>query len=105
MYATSPHCSFPSHICVDPEAIYNFTRQLFNEPAPEESEDCLTVNVFSSAGATGQAVLVYLYGGSLDFGGNAIQRYDGSSFAANQEVVIVVPNYRTNGMQSTHFKA
>ncbi|KAF1815449.1 alpha/beta-hydrolase [Eremomyces bilateralis CBS 781.70] len=80
-----------------PEAIHNFTQQVFNRPPPNETEDCLTVNIFTSSGnTTGKSVMVWLFGGSLNFGGNAVKTYDGSSFAANQDVVVVVPNYRTN---------
>ena len=35
-------------------------------------------------------------GGSLQFGWNGNAAYDGSSFAANQDVIIVATNYRTN---------
>lgn len=59
------------------------------------------MNVFTADGTTtGKTVMVWFYGGSLNFGGNAIRTYDGSSFAANQDIVLVVPNYRTNGRQS-----
>lgn len=35
--------------------------------------------------------------GSLQFGWNGNEAYDGTSFAANQDVVLVATNYRTNG--------
>jgi Carboxylesterase family len=87
---------------------------LFNNPAPEESEDCLYLNVFTPATpGAGRAVLVWLYGGSLQFGSSGLPGYDGSHFAGyvvqthssdglansvrNQDVVIVTLNYRTNG--------
>lgn len=34
--------------------------------------------------------------GSLAFGANSLSSYDGSYFAAYQDVVIVTVNYRTN---------
>lgn len=75
----------------------NFTMKAFNNPPPEESEDCLTVNVFTTSMDGSKPVMFWLYGGGLAFGSNAMPAYDGSSFAANQDVVVVAPNYRTNG--------
>jgi len=43
------------------------------------------------------AVMFWIYGGSLQFGWAGNAGYDGSSFAANQNVIIVTTNYRTNG--------
>ena len=49
-----------------PEASRNFTTEAFNTPAPEESEDCLSVNVFVPAGAEGgstlKPVMFWIYG-------------------------------------------
>ena len=62
----------------------NFTKSIFNNPAPEESEDCLYLNVFTPEAPThgaGRAVLVWLYGGSLQFGAASLPGYDGSHFA------------------------
>ena len=41
--------------------------------------------------------MVWIYGGNLQFGGSTDVGYNGSSFAANQDVIIVNFNYRTNG--------
>ncbi|KAI9368530.1 Carboxylesterase [Aspergillus egyptiacus] len=84
-----------------PEETRNRTMQFFNTPPPPagESEDCLYLNVFAPAGATSEepkAVLFWLYGGALMFGTGSLPGYDGSSFAANQDVVVVTINYRTN---------
>lgn len=73
---------------------------LFNEPAPEESEDCLYLNVFAPAApyaGKGRAVLFWIYGGGLEFGHAGIPFYDGSYFAAQEDVIVVSANYRTNG--------
>ena len=84
-----------------PEASRNFTIAAFNTPAPPESEDCLHVNIFTpanaQAGGKPKPVMFWIYGGALTFGWNGNAAYDGSSFAANQDVVIVATNYRTNG--------
>ena len=65
-----------------------------------ESEDCLYLNVFTPATEPpvgGRAVLFWIYGGDLQFGSTSVAWYDGTSFAANQDVVVVTTNYRTNG--------
>lgn len=100
-----------------PEATRNFTIEAFNTPAPPESEDCLSLNIFAPAEAGSatelKSVMFWIYGnltiefmrlgakvvagGSLQFGWNGNAAYDGSSFAANQDVIIVSVNYRTNG--------
>lgn len=49
------------------------------------------------APAGGRAVMFWLYGGSLQFGHAGQPAYDGSAFAAYQDVIVVAPNYRTNG--------
>ncbi|KAF3047840.1 hypothetical protein E8E11_000997 [Didymella keratinophila] len=67
------------------------TKQFFNNPngpAPEESEDCLYLNVYTPPGVTPdskKAVMFWLFG-----------YYDGSSLAITQDVVVVTINYRTN---------
>ena len=40
--------------------------------------------------------MVWLYGGGLLYGSNSVEKYDGSFLAANNDVIVVVPNYRTN---------
>ncbi|KAB8213246.1 Alpha/Beta hydrolase protein [Aspergillus novoparasiticus] len=67
-------------------------------PAAGESEDCLTLNVFAPAtlGEGRKAVIVWIYGGGFIFGASSLPGYDGSSLAANQDVVVVTINYRTN---------
>ncbi|KAL2814106.1 Carboxylesterase [Aspergillus granulosus] len=85
-----------------PEASRNQTIQFFNTPPPPagESEDCLTLNIWAPARKSKyerpRAVLFWLYGGALMFGSGSLRGYDGSSFVANQDVVLVTINYRTN---------
>lgn len=55
----------------DPLASNQFTQAVFNNPRPVESEDCLYLNVYAPAtpaGGAGRAVMVWIYGGSLQFG-------------------------------------
>ncbi|PIA90596.1 Para-nitrobenzyl esterase [Cercospora beticola] len=82
-----------------PELVAQFTKLIFNNPAPEESEDCLYLNVYAPstpAPCDGRPVLVWIYGGSLQFGNAGQEFYDGSSFAAYEDVIVVTFNYRTN---------
>lgn len=78
--------------------------RLFNNPGlppPAESEDCMYLNVYVPQGTTTKSkkpVLFWLFGGNLQFGTGGLGFYDGSSFAYNQDVVVVTPNYRTNGV-------
>jgi carboxylesterase type B len=41
--------------------------------------------------------MFWIYGGGLAYGTASHPWYDGSRFAANQDVVVVAANYRTNG--------
>lgn len=106
-----------------PEASRNASIAWYNTPPPPagESEDCLNLNVyvpgtpgknkivmawiyvsgFLPAGITKRVTDVCPQGGDLTFGANSLSIYDGSSFAANQDVIIVSLNYRTNGEQQT----
>lgn len=88
-----------SAYCIsDPESRRDFITLLFNTPAPEESEDCLFLNVFAPSTprpSGGFPVLFWLYGGSLEFGDAGLPLYDGSSFAAFEDVILVSVNYRT----------
>ena len=85
---------------LDPLSSSQFTQAVFNNPPPEESEDCLYLNVYAPAtppGGAGRAVMFWIYGGSLQFGNAGQDTYDGSSFAAYEDVIVVTTNYRTNG--------
>ncbi|KAJ4289125.1 hypothetical protein N0V90_011467 [Kalmusia sp. IMI 367209] len=82
-----------------PQPVKNLTLELFNTPPPEESEDCLYLNVFvpsTPAPKGGRAVLFWIYGGGLYFGDASLAQYDGSHFAAYEDVILVATNYRTN---------
>lgn len=84
---------------VGTQVVRDFTEYVFNNPAPEESEDCLYLNVYapsSPAPAGGRSVMFWIYGGALEFGNAGQIYYDGSYFAAYEDVIIVTTNYRTN---------
>nr|POF23971.1 pyrethroid hydrolase ces2e [Quercus suber] len=77
-------------------------KAFFNNPGlppPAESEDCLYLNVFTPQNASSKdlkPVLFWLFGGNLEFGTASLAYYNGSSLAVNEDVIVVVPNYRTN---------
>lgn len=59
------------------------------------SEDCLFVNVWRPAGATGKLpVMVWIYGGGFVNGGSSGPVHNGIEFAKKQGVVVVSFNYR-----------
>ena len=61
------------------------------------SEDCLNLNVWcpvAQANSRKAAVMVFLFGGGFVAGGN--NPYNGSTLARNQQICVVVPNYRVD---------
>ncbi len=59
------------------------------------SEDCLTLNVYSpAADGARRPVMVWLHGGAFVMGAGSTPLYDGSSFAARHDIVVVTVNYR-----------
>jgi para-nitrobenzyl esterase len=62
-----------------------------------QSEDCLTLNIWTPACDDGRRpVLVWIHGGGYLNGTGAAEWFDGTSFAANHDVVVVTINYRLN---------
>ncbi|KAM4056889.1 carboxylesterase family protein [Hirsutella rhossiliensis] len=96
--------SRPKPACVQkfnyPDDVRNRAIRWFSTPGPPagESEDCLYLDVFVPAGAAegSKAVMFWLFGGAFSFGTGSLPLYDGASFAENQDVIVVSPNYRTN---------
>lgn len=66
----------------------------------EQSEDCLTLNVFAPAGgATGaRPVMVWLHGGAFQTGTASGPVYEGSALARRGDVVVVTLNYRVGAL-------
>ncbi|HXV00985.1 MAG TPA: carboxylesterase family protein [Caulobacteraceae bacterium] len=62
-------------------------------PAWPMSEDCLYLNVWTTPGARGAPVMVWIHGGSFTSGGTAIPLYDGANLA-RKGVVMVSVAYR-----------
>jgi carboxylesterase type B len=79
-----------------PEARRNLILQWFNTPAAPESEDCLYLNVYAPRTKKPSPVMVWIYGGGNLYGSNFNPLYNGEVLAANEDVVTVMLNYRTN---------
>ncbi|GIZ43330.1 hypothetical protein CKM354_000656200 [Cercospora kikuchii] len=109
-FARSPPTRFSPPVASDPWSEPLLAQTLPNtciqQLAPDtgsqvgnESEDCLYLNVFAPQNASPEnlkAVLFWLYGGNLILGSISDARYNGSSLAVNEDVVVVAANYRTN---------
>ncbi|KJZ71169.1 hypothetical protein HIM_09424 [Hirsutella minnesotensis 3608] len=83
-----------------PKEAHDRTMRWYNNPPPPsgESENCLYLNVFTPRRAKpgSKPVMFWLFGGGFSFGTGSLPLYDGTSFAENQDIVIVTVNYRTN---------
>jgi para-nitrobenzyl esterase len=76
------------------------------EPAPvvlalnrhtEQSEDCLTVNVFTPGlDNKPRPVMVWMHGGGFSAGSGNFLLYDGTNLAKKEDVVVVSVNHRLN---------
>ncbi|KAF1989485.1 alpha/beta-hydrolase [Aulographum hederae CBS 113979] len=63
-----------------------------------KSEDCLTLNVWAKpqTGDKKKAVLIFLYGGAFMVGTTNAPAYNGARLAAEEDIIVVTPNYRLN---------
>jgi para-nitrobenzyl esterase len=66
---------------------------------PPASEDCLTVNVWTSANSASdrRPVMVWIYGGGFTGGSGGMQWYDGEDLAAKGPVIVTL-NYRLGAL-------
>ena len=67
-----------------------------NEPSSKnpQSEDCLTLNIWTRGNGKNKPVMVFIHGGGFQTGGSSDPLYNGSNFAASNDVVLVTINYR-----------
>lgn len=69
---------------------------IYTMPDGSMSEDCLTLNVWTTASpGTRQPVMVWIHGGALTRGWGGTDTYDGAALA-RKGVVLVTINYRLN---------
>jgi len=62
-------------------------------------EDCLYLNVFApAAGDGGWPVMVWIHGGAFVGGSGSMRWYDGSTFSARGDTVVVTINYRLGAL-------
>jgi len=59
-----------------------------------QSEDCLTLNIWTRGKKKNSPVMVFIHGGGFQGGGSSDPLYYSSNFAAAHDVVIVTFNYR-----------
>lgn len=65
-----------------------------NGPRADTDEDCLTLNIWTSAIEAAQPVFVWIHGGGFLTGSGGGTWYDGARFAARHGMVYVSINYR-----------
>lgn len=82
-------------ICPQPQRLEGSA--LLQGPAMPQSEDCLTLNVWTFAGAKAAPVMVWIHGGGFRQGSGASRFYDGTDFAKDG-VVLVTINYRLGAL-------
>ncbi|RPF22652.1 carboxylesterase/lipase family protein [Myceligenerans xiligouense] len=76
-----------------PQAPYGPVSSRFLAAAEVPGDEYLNLNIWAPEGATGSPVMVWVHGGALAHGSNALDGYDGSAFARDG-VVFVSINYR-----------
>ena len=65
----------------------------------QQSEDCLTLNLWTPAADNGKRpVIVWIHGGAYSSGAGSLPWYSGETFAANGDMVAVSINYRLGAL-------
>lgn len=68
-------------------------------PGQEQSEDCLTLNIWAPRSAPNQSfpVIIYIPGGGFTGGGGASPyKYGGPLVSSQQDIIVITVNYRLN---------
>ena len=78
-----------------------------NEPSSKnpQSEDCLTLNIWTRGNGKNLPVMVFIHGGGFVGGGTSDPLYNGTNFAAAHDVVMVSIEYRLNVFGFMNFGA
>ncbi|HEX6245551.1 MAG TPA: carboxylesterase/lipase family protein [Polyangiales bacterium] len=78
-----------------PVALQGTTFASGMEVGQPESEDCLTLNVYTPALDDGRRpVLFWIHGGAFTVGASSVPLYDGAALCQRGDVVVVTVNYR-----------
>ena len=77
------------------------------EPASllKQSEDCLTLNIWTRSLEKNLPVMVFIPGGGFTNGGSGDPIYNGANLAASHDVIVVTINYRLNIFGFMNFAA
>ncbi len=67
-----------------------------NSPKIAQSEDCLTLNIWTRGEGKNKPVMFFIHGGAFAFESASDAIYNGSNFAAANDVVLVSFDYRMN---------
>ena len=77
-----------------PQSPSRLTRVLGPQQDLGQSEDCLTLNVWTPGNDAVRPVLVFVHGGGFLTGGGGLDWYHGGALAARGDLVVVTINYR-----------
>ncbi len=77
---------------IDAKAYGAASRQPGSEP--NQSEDCLFLNVTAPQGKASRPVIVYIHGGAYSSGSGSSALYDGATLCRRGDVVVVTVNHR-----------
>lgn len=69
----------------------------------QQSEDCLTLNIWKKSDKKNLPVMVFIHGGGFVNGGSTDPLYNGSNFSAKNDVILVTINYRLNVLGFMNF--
>jgi para-nitrobenzyl esterase len=70
--------------------------------AAAQSEDCLTLDVFTPDPGASLPVMVWIHGGGFLSGAGSVPWYDGTNLAKHGDVVVVTINYRLGALGFLH---
>ena len=62
----------------------------------QQSEDCLTLNIWKKSDKKNLPVMVFIHGGAFAFESSSDALYNGSNFVAENDVILVSIEYRLN---------
>lgn len=70
-----------------------------------QSEDCLTLNIWTRGNGKNKPVMFFIHGGAFVGGGSSDPLYAGTNIASANDVVVVTFNYRLNVLGFVNFGA